>query len=219
MAGKRATSKGSSAKRKPSVKRERFVEEYVKSGNAADAARKAGYSGNSNHTFAQQGHQLLTNIDIRDRVERRRAEALRLSQFHTNELVGMLFEATTAGISDVLEPDGTFDPIKCGERGKDHLVKKSRRTERHSKDGSRRVTYEVEMYSRLDAIDQLRDTFGMKQEPRPNNYDELKRTEVERSVNKIMERDGIEKREAALILLAELGDSPELTPIINSYVN
>ena len=78
-----------SVKRRPSLKREKFVEEYVRSGNAADAARKAGYSGN-NHAQAVAGQYLLTNIDIRARVEKRREEAKRRAQLHTDELVGRL---------------------------------------------------------------------------------------------------------------------------------
>ncbi len=61
----------------------------VRSGNAADAARKAGYSGN-NHAQAVEGQRLLTNVDIRARVEKRREEAKRRAQLHTDELVGRL---------------------------------------------------------------------------------------------------------------------------------
>jgi hypothetical protein len=191
-----------------------FVEGVVKHGNRTQAAADAGYK-----QPRMAGSRLMTNDDIRERVERRRAEAMRRAKINTDELIGMLAEVSTSSLSDVLEPDGTFDPAKCIERGTDHLIKKVRKVERHSKDGSKRVTYDYEMYSRMDAIDQLRDTFGMKQEPRPNNYDELKKAEIEKSVNRIMERDKVDKRVAAETLLAELGDSPELIPIINSYVN
>jgi len=50
---------------------------------------KAGYSGN-NHAQAVEGQRLLTNADIRARVEKRREEAMRRAQLHIDELVGRL---------------------------------------------------------------------------------------------------------------------------------
>jgi hypothetical protein len=54
------------------AQRRRFVEEYVKLGNAAAAARAAGYS---EHTARQQGSRLLSDADVRAAIEERR-EAL-----------------------------------------------------------------------------------------------------------------------------------------------
>ena len=48
-------------KRKLTPKQQRFADEYIKSGNAADAARKAGYSKQTARTVGQQN---LTKLDI-----------------------------------------------------------------------------------------------------------------------------------------------------------
>jgi hypothetical protein len=68
------------------------------------------------------------------------------------------------------------------------------------------------MYSRLDAIQQLRDNYGMKSEPRANNYEETRRQEVQREVESIMAKEDCEQETAARLLLDALGDDvPRLT--------
>jgi len=49
-----------------SPKQESFAQEYVKSGNASESYRKAGYKGNN---VRQLASQLLTNIDVQKRVQ------------------------------------------------------------------------------------------------------------------------------------------------------
>ena len=51
---------------KLSPKQETFAQEYVKSGNASESYRRAGYKGNN---VRQLASQLLTNIDVQKRVE------------------------------------------------------------------------------------------------------------------------------------------------------
>jgi hypothetical protein len=53
------------------------------------------------------------------------------------------------------------------------------------------------MYSRLEAISQLRDNFGMKQEPRSNTFEETRRQEVEKSINAIMAAENCDRKTAA----------------------
>lgn len=49
-------------KRKLTPKQQRFADEYIKSGNAADAARKAGYGKRSARSVGQEN---LTKPDIK----------------------------------------------------------------------------------------------------------------------------------------------------------
>lgn len=56
--------------RKLNAKHELFVRAYLgpSKGNAADAARRAGYSASSKHALAVVGQRLLTNVDIAQKV-------------------------------------------------------------------------------------------------------------------------------------------------------
>ncbi|WP_076657798.1 terminase small subunit [Lactiplantibacillus plantarum] len=57
-------------KRKLTPKQQRFADEYIKSGNAADAARKAGYSKRSARSVGQEN---LTKPDIKKYIDERMA--------------------------------------------------------------------------------------------------------------------------------------------------
>ena len=56
-----------------SARREKFVEEYLISGNAKDAYIKAGYKV-SGHSAESGAHQLMRNIEIKKAIEERRAK-------------------------------------------------------------------------------------------------------------------------------------------------
>lgn len=55
-------------KRKLTPKQRKFADEYIESGNAAEAARKAGYSESTARTIGQQN---LTKLDIKKYIEER----------------------------------------------------------------------------------------------------------------------------------------------------
>ena len=74
---------------------------------------------------------------------------------------------------------------------------------------------DLEMYDRLVAIAQLRDNFGMKQEPRVNTYEETRRQEVEKSVLAIMEAENCDKVTAATRLLEAMPEDSPLIPVIS----
>ena len=50
-------------------KQERFAQAYILHRNATEAARAAGYTGGSAQAFANQGHRLLNNEEIKERIE------------------------------------------------------------------------------------------------------------------------------------------------------
>lgn len=54
------------AEQKLTIKQKRFADEYVKTGNATDAAIKAGYSEKYAHTNA---NKLLQNTTIKARID------------------------------------------------------------------------------------------------------------------------------------------------------
>ena len=66
-------------------KHESFCEEYVKDSNAKQAAIRAGYSPK---TAKQQGHRLLTYVDVQERVAELKAEAAERNRITVDSLLG-----------------------------------------------------------------------------------------------------------------------------------
>ena len=57
------------------LKRRRFVDGYIETGNASAAAEEAGYSRNSRHSLEVEGSRLLSNADVRGAIGERLQEA------------------------------------------------------------------------------------------------------------------------------------------------
>ena len=74
-------------KRKLTPKQQRFADEYIKSGNAADAARKAGYSKRSARSVGQEN---LTKPDIKQYIDERMAEIASKRIMDATEAVELL---------------------------------------------------------------------------------------------------------------------------------
>ncbi|WP_102115810.1 terminase small subunit [Lactiplantibacillus plantarum] len=74
-------------KRKLTPKQQKFADEYIKSGNAADAARKAGYSKRSARSVGQEN---LTKPDIKQYIDERMAEIASKRIMDATEAVELL---------------------------------------------------------------------------------------------------------------------------------
>lgn len=74
-------------KRKLTPKQQKFADEYIKSGNAADAARKAGYKEN---TARVAGAQNLTKLNIKKYIDERMAEIASKRIMDATEAVELL---------------------------------------------------------------------------------------------------------------------------------
>lgn len=105
-----------------------FVNEYLKSWNSSEAARKAGYNGKSNVI----GPRLLADVSIKREIDDRIAE-LKMS---ADEVLLRLAEQARGAYADYLTPDGV-DLKRLLDDGKGHLIKKLKPT----KDGQ-----EIEFY-------------------------------------------------------------------------
>lgn len=186
------------------------------------AARDAGYSAQ----FARKAIYSKPVGDwIKTEVHRRMNEAMSKAAVHTDAITGSLVEVMMASPADIL-PDHPI-LVRARQNGVDHLIKKITITPiklgmkefiRQGKVVSQPVIGEridLEMYSRLDAISQLRDNFGMKQEPRANTYEAERRQEVERSLKRIMEADKVDRPTAAKRLAEAVGEDSPLIPTIN----
>jgi phage terminase small subunit len=192
---------------KTTLKQEKFIEGVVQHGNAAKAARDAGYSPKTAKVIASEN---LTKPNVREHIERRKVAAMASAHIHTDVIVGSLVDIAMATLDDVLDSKGRFDIKKARANGSIHAVKRITPTQ-HG--------VSVEMYSRLDAIAQARDNFGMKQEPRANTYEETRRMEVEKEIDKISESEGCDRPTAARMLRDALGQDSPLIATVNKYVN
>lgn len=76
----------------------RFVEEYLKDGNATQAARRAGFS---HRTAGQIGNRLLKDVQVSTAIEQARAPALEAAQLtlegHLDKLKELRDAAVKAG--------------------------------------------------------------------------------------------------------------------------
>jgi phage terminase small subunit len=119
-----------------------FVEYYLQTWNATEAARLAGYKGN-NVTLRAVGHENLTKPHIKSQIQKRISELVMKS----DEVLNRLSQQASGTIADFIEPVGrTFllNIEKLKELG--HLVKKIR----HTKYG-----VEIELYSSQRALELL----------------------------------------------------------------
>lgn len=91
-------------KKKFTPRQEKFIEEYVMKGNAAEAARNAGYSVK---TADRIGHKLLRKVEIADEIARRRAE-LRKTCATPERIVREYLQLLNANMKDYAAwgPDG-----------------------------------------------------------------------------------------------------------------
>ncbi|MCG0729796.1 terminase [Lactiplantibacillus plantarum] len=95
-------------KRKLTPKQQKFADEYIKSGNAADAARKAGYSKRSARSVGQEN---LTKPDIKQYIDEQMveiesskiADAKEVMEFYTRVLRGEELETVVVGTADGAE--------------------------------------------------------------------------------------------------------------------
>jgi phage terminase small subunit len=96
-------------------KRRVFVEEYLRTWNASEAARRAGYA----HP-GSQGHRLLKTVEVEAEIQRRLNEL----KMGADEVLIRLSEMARADISEFITPSGGIDWAKVREQG--YLVKKVR---------------------------------------------------------------------------------------------
>jgi len=136
-----------------------FVEEYIISWNAADAARKAGYSEN---TSRQMGYENLTKPYIREYIDKRLGEAA----MSANEVLKRLSDQARSNLLPFIEitSDGFvyFDFSHPDAKNYMHLIKKikTKRSRQISGKGEDAEIWEnewveVELYDAQSALVQL----------------------------------------------------------------
>lgn len=184
---------GDKAKRKPTLKQQRFTEEVLKDGNATRAARAAGYRKPN-----KQGPRLLVNVGIQERIQQRIED----SKIQTNEVIGTLASQMRADIAEILPDNEVLRQAK--ERGLSHLIKKMKTTERFTKDGERIVTHEFEMYSAQEAAKQLCAVFGLNKLPGINPNEAARE-----ALRAILSETGLSEDKARQIVASRFGISEQ----------
>lgn len=99
-----------------STKQRVFIDEYLKTFNATDAARKAGYS---ERTARSIGHENLTKPDIAAEIERRIADIT----MSANEALIRLSEQGRGAHTEHITSHGTVDIAGLKAAGLGHLIK------------------------------------------------------------------------------------------------
>lgn len=117
------------------ARQEIFIAEYVSCWNASEAARRAGYNGQSNSV----GSQLLANISIAQEIERRKALLIMAAE----EVAVRLTEQAKASYAEYFNEHGGVDLDRLLKDGKGHLIKKIKPT----KEG-----LEIEFYDAQTAL-------------------------------------------------------------------
>lgn len=147
-------------KRELSLKQTKWLEAYLRTGNATEAARQAGYEG-SDEVLASIGWENLRKLEIKKRVEARLAE----SQVSANEVIGTLVSQMRADITEILTPGGHLDIEMIRGKSLGHLLRKiktRRYVENRGEDDEVEVEItEVELYDAQAAAAQLCKIFGL----------------------------------------------------------
>jgi hypothetical protein len=108
--------------RKLTLKQEKYIEAYLRTGNATQAAREAGYEGDT-QGLANIGYQNYRKLYIRQRIEDRIAEA----RIDTDEILGVLRSQLHGSIEDCFEFSDYGQPTLnlnlARARGVLHLIK------------------------------------------------------------------------------------------------
>ncbi|MGI1825454.1 terminase small subunit [Lactiplantibacillus plantarum] len=98
--------------RKLTPKQQKFADEYIKSGNAADAARKAGYSKRSARSVGQEN---LTKPDIKQYIDEQMAEIASKRIMDAREAVELLTRIARGEEKETVissTPEGVYESQK-----------------------------------------------------------------------------------------------------------
>lgn len=218
MPAKKAAKKTGKArkasKKKLTPKQELFTENYIQNGgNGVQAAKAAGYQGDTN-ALNQQARYNLQNPTISARV-RERVEGVAAD---TDEVLNLLGEHLRADIADFegcFDEEGRLDLKEAKKRGVSRLVKKLRVTTRTMQQGDgaavREVTTQIEFHDAQSAARTLVDVLGIKQQPRENDeqrkHDEQMAAAVKEEFRRLRVDENMREADAISILLAANPDA------------
>lgn len=139
-----------------SPRQNRFVEKVVSGDTLTDAYLEA-YPNSAKAGARRSASRLMTNVDIVQEIERRKADAARAAQVNEQQIIGELIRVAFGSIGEVLDSDGEFDVEKARRNGSLGLVK--RISTSRNRFGVNRT---IEMYSKMDALAKLAEYIGVR---------------------------------------------------------
>jgi phage terminase small subunit len=129
-------------------KQEAFITEYIKCRNAAEAARRAGYS---EKTARFIGAENLTKPNILKEIE----ERTKANGMGLDEALSRLADFARADLGQWTSDDGEIDIAAMKRDGATHMLRKIKRTRRSGTSPSgaewEEVTVDVELHDAKDA--------------------------------------------------------------------
>jgi phage terminase small subunit len=162
------------SRKKLTLKQQKFIEVYLQTSNATEAARKAGYKG-SDEVLASIGWENLRKLEIKRQIEKRVEE----SEVASNEVIGTLASQMRADVTTLFNESNGFDIQTIKEKGLGHLIKKIKvRREWESGKDEEKIpvdVIELELHSQQAAAVQLCKVLGIEQEPAKNKGELTKR--------------------------------------------
>lgn len=202
------------SKKKLTPKQELFAENYIQNGgNGVQAAKAAGYQGDTN-ALNQQARYNLQNPTISARV-RERVEGVAADTDEVLNLLGEHLRADVADFEGCFDEEGRLDLKEAKKRGVSRLVKKLRVTTRTMQQGDgaavREVTTQIEFHDAQSAARTLVDVLGIKQQPRENDeqrkHDEQMAAAVKEEFRRLRVDENMREADAISILLAANPDA------------
>lgn len=149
------------------LKQQRWVNAYIETGNATEAARLAGYKGDDNQ-LGVVGHGNLRKYKIRQFIEDRLSE----ERISSDEVLQILASQARTDVADLFDENGRFSIEHLRRNKLGHLIKKIRckRTIEGSGEDAKPVEMiEVELHSSQAAIAQICKIKGWEQMPAVND--------------------------------------------------
>jgi phage terminase small subunit len=141
-------------KRKPTLKQERFVTAYMEHGNAARAAKEAGYECKSVERYGELGHEIKNSAGVKAIIERRRKRMEDAGVMNLQEALARVSMMASAQLDDFCEWDDGKLLLKPNAEIPDEFkpcVKSIKRVP--VKDAGERV--EIELHDQQAALDKI----------------------------------------------------------------
>lgn len=130
-----------------------FVEHYLQTWNAAEAARRAGYgvtNDSNDETIASIGRENLRKPAIRARIDARLKEA----GMSADEVLARLTEQARGSVEDFIDAKGNIDLAQAKQRRSLHNVKKITQKTRYVGE-VKEVEIQLELHDSQGALEKL----------------------------------------------------------------
>ncbi len=121
------------------LKQTAFIDKYIETGNATEAAVFA-YNVPDRDVAAVRGSQLLRLRKIKAEVQRRLGNHIASA----DEVLSRLTTHARGDLTDLLQPDGSFNLRKARKSGASQLLKKLKRKTRYEKDSEGNLSPVIE---------------------------------------------------------------------------